>query len=87
MWTPTLTITAVDGDASELQFCHHGLTPELDCIEQCTPGWDQYLASLREYVEAGRGSPRGSSADITRRVEGTLRRPNDSKGSDAQVPS
>lgn len=65
---PTFTITPVDGDASELQFRHHGLTPELDCIEQCTRGWDHYLASLREYVEVGRGSPRGSSADKARRV-------------------
>ena len=65
---PTFTITPVDGDASELQFRHHGLTPELDCIEQCTRGWDHFLESLREYVEVGRGMPRGSSADNARRV-------------------
>jgi uncharacterized protein YndB with AHSA1/START domain len=59
---PTFTITAVDGDASELQFRHHGLTPELDCIEQCTRGWDHSLESLRAYVEVGRGMPRGRSA-------------------------
>jgi uncharacterized protein YndB with AHSA1/START domain len=77
---PTFTITPVDGDASELQFRHHGLTPELDCIEQCTRGWDHFLASLREYVEVGRGMPHGSSADKARRMEGTVRLPNDSKG-------
>jgi uncharacterized protein YndB with AHSA1/START domain len=64
---PTFTIIPVDGDASELQFRHHGLTPELDCIEQCTRGWDHFLESLREYVEVGRGMPRGSSADNARR--------------------
>jgi hypothetical protein len=64
---PTFTITPVDRDASELQFRHHGLTPELDCIEQCTRGWDHFLESLREYVEVGRGMPRGSSADKARR--------------------
>jgi uncharacterized protein YndB with AHSA1/START domain len=60
---PVFTITAVDGDASELHFRHHGLTPELDCIEMCTRSWNHYLASLRDYVEVGRGSPLGSTVD------------------------
>jgi catechol 2,3-dioxygenase-like lactoylglutathione lyase family enzyme len=58
-----------DGDATELHFRHHGLTPELGCIEECTRGWDHFLGtSLREYVEVGRGSPLGSSADKARRA-------------------
>jgi hypothetical protein len=65
---PAFTITPVDGDTSELQFRHRGLTTELDCIEQCTRGWDHFLASLREYVEVGRGMPRGSDADKARRM-------------------
>jgi uncharacterized protein YndB with AHSA1/START domain len=75
---PTFTITPVEGtssdrassdtEVSELEFRHHGLTEELDCIEMCTRGWDHYIASLREYVETGRGSPRGSDADNARRV-------------------
>ena len=60
---PTFTITPVDGDASELHFRHHGLTQELDCIEMCTRSWNHYLASLRDYLEVGRGSPFGSSED------------------------
>jgi uncharacterized protein YndB with AHSA1/START domain len=55
---PVFTITPADGDASELHFRHFGLTPELDCIEMCTSGWNHYLASLRDYVEVGRGHPR-----------------------------
>ena len=55
---PVFTITPVKGDASELHFCHRGLTPELDCIEMCANGWNHYLASLRDYVEVGRGTPR-----------------------------
>ncbi|WP_433216338.1 SRPBCC family protein [Microtetraspora malaysiensis] len=71
---PTFTITAVDSDASELQFRHHGLTSELDCIEMCTRGWDHFLArSLREYVEVGHGSPHGSTADKARRVAAQAR--------------
>jgi uncharacterized protein YndB with AHSA1/START domain len=65
---PTFTIIPVDGDASELQFCHQGLTQELECIEQCTRGWDHFLESLRQYVEVGSGMPRGSSAERARRT-------------------
>jgi uncharacterized protein YndB with AHSA1/START domain len=65
---PTFTITPIDGDSVELHFRHHGLTSELECIEMCTRGWDHYMASLREYVETGDGSPRGSSADMARRA-------------------
>jgi uncharacterized protein YndB with AHSA1/START domain len=55
---PVFTITAVNGGGSELHFRHGGLTPELDCIEMCTSGWNHYLGSLRDYVETGRGAPR-----------------------------
>jgi uncharacterized protein YndB with AHSA1/START domain len=64
---PTFNITPVEGDGSQLQFRHHGLTPELDCIEQCTRGWDHFLTSLGDYVEVGHGMPRGSDADNARR--------------------
>jgi uncharacterized protein YndB with AHSA1/START domain len=65
---PSFTLTPVDADATDLHFRHQGLTPELDCIEMCTRGWDHFLASLREYVETGRGLPYGSDADNARRV-------------------
>jgi uncharacterized protein YndB with AHSA1/START domain len=71
---PTFTITPVDGDACELEFVHVGLTSELDCIDMCTAGWNHYLASLRDYVETGHGSPRGSDADQARRAEATASR-------------
>jgi hypothetical protein len=65
---PVFTITPVD-DAAELHFRHHGLTPELDCIQMCTSSWNHFLVSLRNYVEAGRGMPLGSSDDNARRRE------------------
>jgi uncharacterized protein YndB with AHSA1/START domain len=61
--SPVFAIAPAGDGASELRFRHHGLTLELDCIEMCTRGWNHYLASLRAYVEEGRGSPRGSAAD------------------------
>ncbi len=66
---PTFTITQVDGESCELEFRHVGLTDELECIDMCTAGWNHYIPSLRDYVETGRGSPRGSDADQARRQE------------------
>jgi uncharacterized protein YndB with AHSA1/START domain len=65
---PTFTITPVDGDTCELHFRHVGLTSQLDCIDDCTQGWNHFLASLRQYVETGRGMPRGSREDKARRT-------------------
>lgn len=57
---PVFTITPVEGGETELHFRHHGLTPELECIEMCTDGWNTYLASLSQLAESGQGSPFGS---------------------------
>jgi uncharacterized protein YndB with AHSA1/START domain len=65
---PTFTITSVDAATCELHFHHHGLHRELECIDMCTRSWDHYMTSLRDYVEAGRGSPFGSAADKARRA-------------------
>ena len=64
---PTFTITPLDGQTSELHFHHHGLNQELECIDMCTRSWDHYMTSLRDYLEAGHGSPFGSPADKARR--------------------
>ena len=64
---PTFTITPVDGEACELHFRHYGLTAELDCIEDCTQGWNFFLQSLRRFVEVGRGTPRGTEEERARR--------------------
>jgi uncharacterized protein YndB with AHSA1/START domain len=66
---PTFTVTQIDGDTSELEFRHVGLTDELDCIDMCTSGWNHYMSSLQAYAETGRGNPRGSDADLARREE------------------
>jgi uncharacterized protein YndB with AHSA1/START domain len=65
---PTFTITPLDGDTTELHFHHQGLSEELECIDMCTRSWNHYIAaSLRDYLEVGRGSPFGSPADKARR--------------------
>ncbi len=65
---PTFTITPAEGGGSEVRFVHHGLTPDLECIEVCRRGWDHFIPSLRDHVERGEGSPNGSPKDRARRA-------------------
>ena len=46
-----------DPDHTALSFRHEGLVPDLECYEQCHSGWEHFLASLRSFVEQGRGDP------------------------------
>ena len=42
---------------TQLQLEHIGLTPQVECFEICSQGWNQFLGSLKSYVETGKGSP------------------------------
>src|SRR5262249_23215208 len=64
---PIFTITPLDDNTSQLHFHHQGLSEELECIDMCTRSWNHYIASLRDYLEVGGGSPYGSPADRARR--------------------
>ena len=64
---PTFTIRPIDSETTEVHFHHQGLNQELECIDMCTRSWAHYMASLRDYLETGSGSPFGSSGDKTRR--------------------
>ncbi len=59
---PRFELSPRGAGGCELRFRHRGLTPQLECFSACRAGWDQYLASLRSYVESGRGNPSGSDA-------------------------
>ncbi|MDQ6901026.1 MAG: SRPBCC domain-containing protein [Candidatus Dormibacteraeota bacterium] len=78
--TPEWVGTAVtfelmpQAEGCELSFRHRGLTPRLECYNDCKNGWDHFLPSLRQYVETGKGNPFGSSADLERREARRLRR-------------
>lgn len=44
-WTGTkiiFDISEKDGE-TQLVFTHHGLTPEVECFNDCAPAWSQYL--------------------------------------------
>jgi uncharacterized protein YndB with AHSA1/START domain len=59
-WVGTTLVITLRQDGSggcDLRFRHEGLTPQLECYEMCRAGWEQYLPSLRDYVETGTGNP------------------------------
>ena len=59
----TLTETLSEGEPAtggcDVRFRHEGLSPRLECYDMCRAGWDQYLPSLRDYIETGTGTPFG----------------------------
>lgn len=59
-WVGTAFIFTLSPSSSggcDLRFQHEGLHPQLECYEMCRTGWDQYVPSLRDYVETGTGNP------------------------------
>ena len=44
-------------DGTSLHLTHIGLNPDVECYNICTSGWQQFVESLKSYVEAGKGSP------------------------------
>jgi uncharacterized protein YndB with AHSA1/START domain len=61
-------LKATPSGGTELNFRHAGLTPKLECYNDCKSGWDHFIpTSLRDYVESGTGHPNGSDADLARR--------------------
>ena len=55
--TPVFTLGQDGTGGCDLRFRHDGLSPQLECYEMCRAGWEQYLPSLRDYVETGTGNP------------------------------
>jgi uncharacterized protein YndB with AHSA1/START domain len=70
-WVDTTISFELDARADggcDLAFRHRGLTPRLECFQDCKSGWDHFIPSLRDYVETGMGHPSGSDADVARRA-------------------
>ncbi|QSX41534.1 SRPBCC family protein [Shewanella cyperi] len=36
---------------------HQGLTQQIECFDICSQGWGHFLASLKSYIETGKGMP------------------------------
>ncbi|HEX5315172.1 MAG TPA: SRPBCC domain-containing protein [Candidatus Kapabacteria bacterium] len=59
-WTGTdviFDITA-EGENTRIDFRHRGLTPQVECYDQCVKGWNQYVpGSLLRFLTEGKGLP------------------------------
>jgi uncharacterized protein YndB with AHSA1/START domain len=54
-WLGTTLTIAVEG--GRVRLAHAGYREKNEYFEQCTQGWAYFLASLKGYVETGRGTP------------------------------
>jgi uncharacterized protein YndB with AHSA1/START domain len=45
------------GTGSELRFRHAGLTPQLECWDDCFGAWTHFMASIQTFAETGIGTP------------------------------
>ena len=53
----TFNVTPTLSGGSLLKLEHIGLNPQLECFESCSSGWEYFMASLKQYVETGKGTP------------------------------
>ena len=48
------------GTGTELRFRHAGLTPQLECWDDCFAAWTYFTASIETFAETGTGTPFGA---------------------------
>ncbi|HKC29016.1 MAG TPA: SRPBCC domain-containing protein [Jatrophihabitans sp.] len=48
------------GTGTELRFRHAGLTPQLECWDDCVAGWTHFMTSIETFAETGTGTPFGA---------------------------
>jgi uncharacterized protein YndB with AHSA1/START domain len=48
------------GAGTQLRFRHTGLTPQLECWNECYAGWTHFMASIQAFAETGTGAPFGT---------------------------
>jgi uncharacterized protein YndB with AHSA1/START domain len=59
-WVGTTIVFEVEpeGEGTRVRFTHVGLTPEAECYDKCSAGWDFYInGSLKQLLTQGEGTP------------------------------
>jgi hypothetical protein len=59
-WTGTKISFEVSGkgDKTVVVFTHHGLVPGVECFNDCSNAWGQYIrGSLQSFINTGKGQP------------------------------
>ncbi len=54
---PSFSAQQNDDGTCTVAFRHIGLTPELECFDQCRAGWNHFMPSLHQFLETGVGRP------------------------------
>lgn len=60
--TIVFQLSSPSESATRLDLEHLGLTQKIECYEVCSQGWNQFLASLKNYIETGKGAPYAETA-------------------------
>jgi len=45
------------GNKTKIDFTHVGLTPQVECHDACSGAWEQYMHSLQQFINTGKGNP------------------------------
>jgi hypothetical protein len=53
-------VPAGAGAGTELRFRHAGLTPQLECWNDCLAAWTHFMASIETFAQTGTGAPFGA---------------------------
>lgn len=53
----TFDVTPTSAGGCSLKLEHIGLDPTLECYESCSTGWAYFMASLKQFLETGKGNP------------------------------
>jgi Activator of Hsp90 ATPase homolog 1-like protein len=67
-WTGTKVIFEIarKENQTQLHFTHLGLTPEFECFDVCSNGWNQYIRqSLVSLIKTGEGLPNATGKPRT----------------------
>ena len=58
-WTGTRIIFEVleENGQTMIRFTHEGLVPQVECYDACSGAWSQYMGSLQQLINTGRGEP------------------------------
>ncbi|WP_347217741.1 SRPBCC domain-containing protein [Chryseobacterium sp.] len=58
-WIGTTILWEIEqtGENTQIKVTHIGLSPDIECYDICSNGWIQFLASLKLFLETGKGTP------------------------------
>jgi hypothetical protein len=54
---PSFSVRPNADGTSTIAFRHVGLSPALECFDQCQAGWNHFMPSLYQFLETGVGRP------------------------------